>query len=267
MNFITFSRKMGTRGTEIAQLVAREMQYAYYDTEDIEKKAREMGCFDDIKEVIDKAPPRLQRFFSYRPEISLDRLYTVIFELARQGSAVILGRGSNILFRSLPYALHIRVTASPEKRILNLMERGYKKKAARMVMEKSDQERETYVRFAFHRDWNDPDLYDIVFNMDKLSVPTAVEMIVCAARAKELQGRRDETMNSLEMLELAVKVGTALAEAGFPSFYIATFVYAPGQVRLTGVVQVPWEKKEAERVAGKVAGVEHVENSIEVAGQ
>ena len=117
MYFITFSRKMGTKGTEIAKLVAKELQYDFYDTEDIEKKAEEMGFLDDVREVNDKAPPPLKRFFSFRPEICLDRLYVVIYELARPGSAVILGRGGNMLFRSLPYALHVRVIASQEKRV------------------------------------------------------------------------------------------------------------------------------------------------------
>ncbi len=31
---------MGTKGTEIAKLVAKELKYAFYDTEDIEKKPK-----------------------------------------------------------------------------------------------------------------------------------------------------------------------------------------------------------------------------------
>ena len=112
---------MGTKGTEIAKLVAKELQYAFYDTEDIEKKAEEMGFLDDIREVNDKVPPPLKRLFSDRPEIGLDHLKIVIYELARVGSAVILGRGGNMLFRSLPYSLHVRVIASPESRIRNLL--------------------------------------------------------------------------------------------------------------------------------------------------
>lgn len=267
MNFITFSRKMGTKGTEIAKLVAKEQEYAFYDTEDIEKKAEEMGFLDDIREVNGKVPPPLKRFFSCRPEICLDRLYVVIYELARQGSAVILGRGGNMLFRSLPDALHVRVIASQEKRVRNLVERGYKREAAIMVMEKSDHERERFIRFAFHRDWDNPELYDIVLNMDKLTVKTAADMILCAARADEFRGRAGDVMNSLDMMDLAVRVGTALAEAGFPSSYVSAFVNEPGKVRLTGVVQVPWEKSAAERTAQDVKGVESVENKIQIASR
>jgi len=267
MYFITFSRKMGTKGTEIAKLVAKELKYAFYDTEDIEKKAEEMGFLDDIREVDGKVPPPLKRFFSCRPEICLDRLYVVIYELARLGSAVMLGRGGNMLFRSLPYALHVRVIASQEKRVRNLVERGYKREAAVMVMEKSDHERESFIRFAFHRDWDNPELYDIVLNMDKLTVNTAADMIVCAARADEVRGRTGDVMNSLDMMELAVRVGTALAEADFPSSYVSAFVNAPGKVRLTGVVQVPWEKSAAERTVIEVKGVESVENKIQIASR
>ena len=267
MYFITVSRKMGTKGTEIAKLVAKELKYAFYDTEDIEKKAEEMGFLDDIREVNGKVPPPLKRFFSFRPEICLDRLYVVIYELARLGSAVILGRGGNMLFRSLPYALHVRVIASQEKRVLNLVERGYKRDAAVMVMEKSDHERERFIRFAFHRDWHNPELYDIVLNMDKLTVNTAADMILCAARADEVRGCNGDMISSLDMMELAVRVGTALAEAGFPSSYVSAFVNEPGKVRLTGVVQVPWEKSTAERTAKEVKGVESVENKIQIASR
>ncbi|HYA13727.1 MAG TPA: cytidylate kinase family protein [Syntrophales bacterium] len=267
MYFITFSRKMGTNGTEIAKLVAKELQYAFYDTGDIEKKAEEMGLLDDIRKVNDKAPSPLKRFFSYRSEICLDCLYVVIYELARQGSAVILGRGGNMLFRSLPYALHVRVIASQEKRVRNLMERGYDREDAVMVMEKSDHERESFIRFAFHRDWDNPELYDIVLNMDKLTVNTAIDMILCAARADDARVGAGDVMSSLDMMELAVRVGTGLTEAGFPSNYVSAFVDAPGKIRLTGVVQLPWEKSAAERAAIKVKGVVSVENKIEIASR
>jgi osmotically-inducible protein OsmY len=62
-------------------------------------------------------------------------------------------------------------------------------------------------------------------------------------------------------------VGTALAEAGFPSSYVSAFVDAPGKVRLTGVVQVPREKSAAERAAIKDKGVESVENKIQIASR
>ncbi len=267
MQFITFSRKMGTRGTEIAKLVAANLNYHFYDTEQIEKKAEDMGVLDDIWKVEETAPsPFMRLLFSVKPEIHLDRLYLVIYELARLGSAVILGRGGNMLFRSLPYTLHVRVIASTEKRISNLMESGYDRDAAAREMERSDHERGNFSRFAFHRDWESPEMYDLILTMDKLNVDTAVDLILYAARSEEVRGRSSDVKTSLEMMQLALKLGTALTESGFDSGHVSAFVDAPGRVRLTGVVPVSWEKSAAERTARGVKGVESIENRIRISG-
>jgi cytidylate kinase len=49
MRFITFSRKMGTNGTEIARQVAEELGYHFYDTKAIESAARKMGFLENVK--------------------------------------------------------------------------------------------------------------------------------------------------------------------------------------------------------------------------
>ncbi len=125
MHFITFSRKMGANGTAIAKQVAEKMGYRFYDTEAIENAAREMGFLKNVKEIDEKAPSLFQRLFSHKPAIELDRLNSVVYELAGRGDAVFLGRGGQILLRDFNCALHVRVTASPEKRIQNLIERGH----------------------------------------------------------------------------------------------------------------------------------------------
>ena len=43
MHFITFSRKMGTNGTEIARRVAEKLGYKFYDTEAIEQRSEGDG--------------------------------------------------------------------------------------------------------------------------------------------------------------------------------------------------------------------------------
>ncbi len=141
MYFITFTRKMGTNGSEIAKRVANELHYSLYDTEAIEITAREMGFLKDVKEVDEKMPSLFERLFSHRPEIHLDRLSAVIYELASRGNAVFLGRGSHILLRAYKCALNIRVTASVEKRIQSLAERGFDREAATKALHKSDHER------------------------------------------------------------------------------------------------------------------------------
>jgi cytidylate kinase len=266
MYFITFSRQVGAKGTDIAKLVAKELQYNFYDTADIERKAIELGYLNDIREVDEKTPSLFKQIFSRQPEIWLEHLYTAIYDLSRQGNAVILGRGGNILFRTIPQALHVRVIASQETRINNFLERGYQREDAVICMEKSDYERSSFLWFAFHKDWSDPGLYDFVLNMDNLTVNVAADTILCAARLRESE-YGSKGISSLDLLGLAARVSSALTKSGFPSGYVSPFVTAPGKVRLTGLVQAPREKLAAELTVLKVEGVESVENEIKVASR
>ncbi len=264
MYFVTFTRKMGTNGSEIARRVASELHYSLYDTEAIESTAREMGFLKDVKEVDEKAPSLFQRLFSHRPEIHLDRLNSVIYELASRGNAIFLGRGGHILLRPFKCALHIRVTASLEKRIRNLMERGFDREAAVKVLHKSDREREAFIKFAFGVDWDNPELYDMVLNMDHLSVALAADAVVHLARSEEIQARSTDAMQSLEMMGLARRAEAALVEAGFSPTSLSAAVVEPGKIGVTGTAAAESTRTRVEEILKGVKGVESVDNALQV---
>ncbi len=264
MYFITFSRKMGTNGQEIAKRVADQLGYNFYDTEAIENAAREMGFLKDVKDVDEKVPSLFERLFSHRPEIHLDRLHSVIYELATRGNAVFLGRGSHILLRAFKCALHIRVTASVEKRIQTLVERGFLKEAAIKAIHKSDHERGAFIKFAFGLDWDSSELYDMVLNMDNLTVDLAVDTVLHIACTEEIRARSIDAIKSLEMMGLARRAEAALFEAGIASTSVSVSVLEPGKIRLTGVVAVQSNRAKAEESLKGVNGVKSIDNQVQV---
>ncbi|NWG04612.1 MAG: cytidylate kinase family protein [Syntrophaceae bacterium] len=269
MYFITFSRKIGTNGTEIAKQVANQLGYQFYDTEAIENAAREMGFLKNFKAIDEKAPSLFQRLFSHKPAIELDRLNSIVYELAKRGSAVFLGRGSHILLKAFNCALHIRVTASIEKRIENLIERGFSREGALKAIERSDHERSTFIKFAFGVDWENPELYDVILNMDKLSVQLAVSTVIQVARSDEIKACSIDAIKSLEMMSLNTRLEASLIEAGLTygpaGTYIEVKVEEPGKVTLTGMVDNDATKKRAQEITQKVKGVSSVENRIMIA--
>ncbi len=265
MYIITFTRKMGTNGSEIAKRVASQLQYRLYDTVALENTAREMGFLEDVKEVDEKSLPFFQRLFSRQPEMHLDRLNSVIYELASRGNAVLLGRGSHILLKTLTCALHIRVIASLEKRVRNLMESGFQKDAAIKAIHKSDREREAFIKFAFGVQWDDPELYDMVLNMDNLSVAVAVDTVVRLARSEEIQARSLDATESLEMMGLARRAEAALIEAGFSPDALSISVQEPGRIRVNGIMLTESAKTKAEMVLRGVRGTEYVDNQVRIA--
>lgn len=267
MKWITVSRKMGTHGSEIAKRVASELGYHFYDTKAINHMAQELGFLGSVREIDEKVPSIFQRVFSPRPMVYLERLYSVIYELAKQGNAVFLGRGSHLLLRDFPCALHVRVTASPETCIRTLLAQGLSREAAARAIKRTDDERSAFVRFAFGVDWEDPARYDLVLNMDKLSVTLAVSTVLHMIRSPEISEASTDAVRTLGMLALASRAEAALSEAtlgyGFATS-LSVSVAEPGQIRVSGNVETEANKAQAERVLRSVKGVDAVENAIQV---
>ena len=267
MKWITVSRKMGTRGSDIAKRVASELGYRFYDTEAIGHMAQELGVLDNVRETDEGAPSVFQQIFSQRPIVYLERLASALYELARQGDAVFLGRGSHVLLRDFPCALHVWVTASPESRIRTLLNQGWTRDAAVRAIKRSDDERSALVKFAFGVDWEDPARYDLVLNMDKLSVPVAVSTVLHVVRSPAVSDASGEALRALSMLALARRAEAALLEASVSQGFSASLFVAvvePGTVRVSGDVETPERRAEAEKILRDVKGVESVENAIRV---
>ena len=267
MKWITVSRKMGTHGSDIAKRVASELGYRFYDTEAISQMAQELGVLEGVREIEEKAPSIFQRIFSQRPIVYLERLTSVLYELAKQGDAVFLGRGSHLLLRDFSCALHVWVTASPATRIRTLLDQGWTREAAVRAIKRSDDERSAIVKFAFGVDWEDPARYDLVLNMDKLSVTVAVSTVLHVVRSPDISDASAEAIRALGMLALARRAEATLIEAtvgqGFASS-LSVAVVEPGTVRVSGNVSTEGNRVEAENVLRAVKGVEAVENVIQV---
>ena len=267
MKWITVSRKMGTHGSEIARRVATELGYHFYDTKAINHMAQELGFLGSIREIDEKVPSVFQRVFSPRPMVYLERLYSVIYELAKQGDAVFLGRGSHLLLRDFPCTLHVRVTASPETCIRTLLAQGLNREAAARTITRTDDERSAFVKFAFGVDWEDPARYDLVLNMDKLSVDLAVSTVLHMIRSPEISEASADAIRTLGMLALASRAEAALSEAMFGRGLAASLsvsVPEPGKLRVSGNVETEAIKAQAESVLRSVKGVDSVENATQV---
>jgi cytidylate kinase len=108
----------------------------------------------------------------------------VIRDLAREGRVIIVGRGSQVLLKDHPAALHIQIVAPFWHRVKAIMEReGLERRATVSRVRISDRARADYLRRYHNVRWLDPHLYDLVINTDKVPVEVAVGLIVEASRA------------------------------------------------------------------------------------
>jgi cytidylate kinase len=267
MKFITISRQLGSNGATIAREVSEKLGYKFHDTDSIDNVARQMGFLDSVEGSDERTPSFFKRFFSHKAAINQERLNSVIYELAKHGNGVFLGRGGHILLKSFSCALHVRVIASQQKRIHNLLQRGFHEQSALRAIEESDRERAGFISYAFGKDWDDPSLYDMLLNMDKLSIPLAVDTIVGIARSEEIASCSLDSMETLAKLALAARAEAAIEEAGLsygPSLTVTVSVAEMGKVRLDGTVGDEISKVRAGEVVKAVSGVESIDNRIRV---
>ena len=123
------------------------------------------------------------------PEVS-DALYmktmtAIIRELGDRGNIVVLGRGSQMILRDLPGALHVLALAPQELRVERLATReGVSTEEATRRVQDGDRARAAFHRKFWKVDVNDPSLYDMTLETSRLPFEVGAELVVAAARAK-----------------------------------------------------------------------------------
>jgi hypothetical protein len=138
-----------------------------------------------------------------------------------------------------------------------------KRDVAEEIIKRSDHHRRNFMRFAYHEEWLDPKLYDIILNTDKLSVESAVHTIIQAATSDEIKVCGIDSVRQLERLSLQWEVESVLVEKGI-SNQVFVSVEDVDTVRLNGLVASAEEKKAAERWVREIGEIKTVKNNLQV---
>ncbi|MDE2222862.1 MAG: cytidylate kinase-like family protein [Candidatus Omnitrophica bacterium] len=124
---------------------------------------------DIIEEVIGLHPSR---------HVLVHKMNKTILRLSQRGYVILVGRGANVVTGQMPRGVHVRLIGSVDRRVRYLME-YYKigEGQAKQYIIREGRKRREYYRKYFHQDINDPRLYDLIINTDKLSVQDIIGMI------------------------------------------------------------------------------------------
>jgi cytidylate kinase len=268
MSLITISQGIGCGGMAIARLVADELKLELYDDENLEKEALRIGIPpEDLKGFDEKAPGLFSRIWSDKPQVYLDLLEAVIYEVAKQGHGIIMGHASQVLLRDFGSALHVRIYASEPHRVKNLMDhRALSREAAEKLIHKTDNEQRGFFHFAFHMDRNDPSLYDLLINCDKLATDLAAKLICEAAGSQEIKECSLTALESMEKLSLSRRVDAAILENNLIREGLHIEVLEKGIVHVTGYVDSPKDGKILLKVVNAVPGVNEVWSEVTTVG-
>jgi cytidylate kinase len=206
MAIITISRELGSEGSAIADLLCEKLGYCRVDKSMLSQIAAEAGV--DIRAVLDKeravtSKPRLisdqmtslygraPSAFGRKGSID-DQTYARIVRetmerFAREGNAVIIGRGGQLVLRDWPTALHVHIYAPQVVRIQRLRERhNITELDAKRRITSSDEQKRWYVRNAHNNaNWKDAKHYHLMINTGYITLETAADLIIRAASSIE----------------------------------------------------------------------------------
>jgi cytidylate kinase len=181
MAVITISRQMGSLGRQVAEQIARCLNYRVVWREVINEAASRAGVPEVALATIDELD-----LLGLRPSAEDRKAYhkavrEIVNELAREGNIVIVGRAGQVILRGRPGVLSVRIYAPLELRVARTAQRhNVSEDAARAQVLASDKARTNYLKRYYASRWDDPDLYDVMINTEHLSVENAA-LVVCKA--------------------------------------------------------------------------------------
>jgi cytidylate kinase len=183
IRIVTMEREYGAGGSAIAQKLAERLNWKLWDqalTAEIARMARcDQHSVAQMEERVDPLFYRLMKVFmrgSHERSLpvsgleNLDADSMVVFMqrvievAAAAGNCVIVGRGAPYLLRDREDAFHVFVYAPVEEKIRRVRALGKSEAEAVELVGAIDQERATFVKKYFGKDWPTRHLYHLMLN-------------------------------------------------------------------------------------------------------
>ena len=113
----------------------------------------------------------------------LEFLQATVERLWERDRVVLVGRGGMMILKDHLRTLSVRTVASLDFRIDHIMKRrGLSREEATDRIAKGTKRRAAYVRANYGVDWEDPTLYSLVLNTERLGLENVAQIIAEAAR-------------------------------------------------------------------------------------
>lgn len=258
MAIITISQGTFSGGRMLAKAVSRRLGYRCIDRDQLIGKAAQWGVSEqDLRTAFEK-PPSFFGQSEHTKYVYLTFIQAVLAEEARQGNLVYDGLAGHILLGKGPHVLRTRIIAPMEFRV-SMVEyhRACSRKEAIAYVERMDDDRRKWTRFLYGVDWTDASLYDLVLNLEQMTLIEASDVICLLAESGCFQ-TTPETQADLDNLALASFVKAHLAMNPETCDLQFEVTAQGGWISLKGHIDTPAQAKKIRSFVGAMPGVRDV---------
>lgn len=213
MSVIAISRGSLFATRKLAEGLKDRLGYKIISREEVIEAAGRYGIEETglgEKDIMELHPP------GYWHERSDERMHyltcfkTALLDFAVAGSIIYHGNLAHILLNEVPFVLRVRLNAPLGDRVKLLMhEEGLSREAAVEKIKDMDHRRRLWTQFLYDAEVIDTIFFDLVLNLERISIDDAIEMVVTEVKKEPFQPTK-ESLKSLKDLHLASIVKTFL---------------------------------------------------------
>jgi len=215
MAIVTISRGTLSGGEALAECLASRLGISAISREVIRDAASRYGIAENLLDrQLHKVPSLIQRRLGSSEErrLYLVAVQTALAERAREGDYIYHGHAGHLLLKKLPGVFKVRLIAPVAYRMRMVMEKQeLSKEGAAKYIEQVDKARSVWTKFLYGVDWLDPSLYDVVINLEFMSLDTACSMIEKGVQQPEFRNT-PESKKIVDAFALACQIQLKLAQ-------------------------------------------------------
>jgi len=212
MSIVTISRGTFSGGEALAQCLTKKTGLPAVGVEVIKEAATLYGISEsEISQQLKQGPKVWERLLGEKRRLYFIALQSAMAERAAKGDFIYYGLAGHFLLHGVPNVFKVRLVAPLSYRIKNEMaKKNITGEVAKEYIEKVDERRKQWTKFFYHVDWTDPSLYDMVINLENLSIDTACGIIMYALSQPEFQSS-PEKKKAVEDFALSCQINAKIA--------------------------------------------------------
>ncbi len=254
MSVITISRGTMSGGKLLAECLSRNLGYRCIDRDDIVGMASARGVSEyELRAALERPPSSSPPTVHQRKYRYLAVIQAALAEEIRSGRAIYHGLAGHLLLKGGIAILRLRIIAPMEFRISMARQRvGLGREEVIAHIAKMDNDRRQWTRHLYGVDWEDPSLYDLVVNIEHISIEQACRLVSDMTREASFEFS-PEHRTALDDFALACRVRAELALNPFTSNLEVEVEACGGSVLIKG--NLFEEGEGVQQVAMAVPGV------------
>jgi cytidylate kinase len=264
MAIITISRGTFSGGQRLAQCVADKLGYRCIARIELHEAAKRYGVHDEeLSRAISETPGLLERLGSERARY-LACVRAALVREVRDDNVVYHGLAGHFLLKGVPSVLRVRAIANIEFRVKNAMERNRStRKEALEYIKRVDEKRIRWTKLLYHADLNDPHLYDLIINLDNISISSACEIVCCSVGLEEF-ARTPNWQMIMDNLVLSTEVKAVVTSSKGIGDSGLEVEADGGVITLLGTVGSLQDADKIREIVGGIRGVRAINSKMQV---